>query len=169
NSWSRTTSAFDLSGMTNCRAQYYLWLDTEQGFDGIFVEASTDATTWTQVAAWSGTTGGWTWQNDDLSAFNGRPAVYLRYRMQSDGSQTRDGAYLDDVTVRCTRATYAGNEYAYLQGTSMATPHVTGAAALAWAKAPAATPAAVKDALLQGVDTKASLSGLVSTGGRLNL
>jgi hypothetical protein len=51
----------------------------------------------------------------------------------------------------------------------MATPHVTGAAALAWARAPGATAAQIKDALLQGVDAKPSLSGLVATGGRLNL
>ena len=29
NSWSRTASAFNLSGMSDCRAQYFLWLDTE--------------------------------------------------------------------------------------------------------------------------------------------
>jgi hypothetical protein len=87
----------------------------------------------------------------------------------SDGSRTGDGAYVDDVTIRCTRSAYAGNEYAFFQGTSMATPHVTGAAALAWARAPGASVAAVKDALLQGVDAKPSLSGLVASGGRLNL
>jgi subtilisin family serine protease len=168
-SWSRTASPFDLGGLSDCRAQYFLWLSTEQGFDGLLVEASTNGATWSSVAGWTGTTGGWTWQDDDLSAFDGLPNVYLRFRLVSDGSQSGDGAYLDDVTVRCRRATYFGNEYAYLQGTSMATPHVTGAAALAWAKAPGAGVAAVKDALLQGVDAKASLSGLVATGGRLNL
>jgi subtilisin family serine protease len=169
NSWSRTTSAFDLGGMSDCRAQYFLWLDAEPGYDGIFVEASTNSTTWTELAAWSGTTGGWTWQNEDLSAFDDKPSVYLRYRLLSDGSQTRDGAYVDEVTVRCTRSAYAGSEYAYLQGTSMATPHVTGAAALAWARMPSASPAEVKDALLHGVDVKAALAGVVASGGRLNL
>ena len=104
-----------------------------------------------------------------MSAFDGQPSVYLRYRFVSDGSQTGDGAYIDDVAVRCVRATYFGNEYAFLQGTSMATPHVTGAAALAWARVPGASPAQVKDALLQGVDPKPSLAGKVATGGRLNL
>jgi subtilisin family serine protease len=169
NSWSRTAAAFDLTGLDDCRAQYFLWLDTEQGFDGLFVEASTNGATWTSVAGWTGSTGGWTWQDEDLSAFDGLPSVYLRFRLVSDGSQTGDGAYIDDVEVRCERGTYFGNEYAYLQGTSMATPHVTGAAALALAKVPGATPAAVKDALLQGVDAKPGLNGLVASGGRLNL
>jgi subtilisin family serine protease len=169
NSWSRTASTFSLSGMTDCRAQYFLWLDAEQGFDGIFVEASTNGSTWTEVAAWSGNSGGWIWLDEDLSAFDGQPNVYLRYRLVTDGSITRDGAYIDDVTVRCARATYLGNEYAFLQGTSMATPHVTGAAALAWARVPGASPVQVKDALLQGVDPKPALAGKVATGGRLNL
>ena len=169
NSWSRTASSFSLSGMSDCRAQYFLWLNTEQGSDGLIVEASTDASTWTEVAAWSGNSGGWSWQDEDLSAFDGQPNVYLRYRFVSDGSQTGDGAYIDDVAVRCVRAGYFGSEYAFLQGTSMATPHVTGAAALAWARVPGASPAQVKDALLQGVDPKAALAGKVATGGRLNL
>ena len=127
NSWSRTSAAINLSGMTNCRAQYYLWLNTEQGFDGIFVEASTNATTWTEIAGWSGVSGGWVWLDEDLSAFDGQPTVYLRYRLFTDGSQTRDGAYVDDVAVRCTPSVYTGNEYAYMQGSSMASPHVAGA------------------------------------------
>ena len=51
----------------------------------------------------------------------------------------------------------------------MASPHVAGAAALAFAKIPGASVAAVKDAILQGVDQKPALSGLVAPGGRLNL
>jgi subtilisin family serine protease len=116
--------------MRDCRAQYFLWLDTEPGFDGIVVEGSTNGTAWTEIAAWTGSSGGWTWLDDDFSAFDGQPGVLLRYRMTSDGSRTADGAYLDDVTVRCARSAYAGNEYAFFQGTSMATPHVAGVAAL---------------------------------------
>ncbi len=64
-------------------------------------------------------------------------------------------------------STYNGG-YAYLSGTSMATPEVAGVAALAWAVDPNATVAQVKDAILQGVDPVASLQGKVRTGGRLD-
>jgi subtilisin family serine protease len=65
-------------------------------------------------------------------------------------------------------STYPGNQYAYLSGTSMATPHVSGAAALAFSYRPDSSYAQVKSAILAGLDVKASLSGRVATGGRLN-
>ncbi|MBN2580931.1 MAG: S8 family serine peptidase [Pirellulales bacterium] len=66
-------------------------------------------------------------------------------------------------------STIPGNRYARYSGTSMATPHVAGAAALAWAYNPDATVAEVRDALLQGTDVLGGLSGKVATGGRLNV
>ena len=51
----------------------------------------------------------------------------------------------------------------------MATPHVTGAIALAYAFNPNATVSQILSALYNGVDKLSSLSGKVSTGGRLNV
>jgi subtilisin family serine protease len=65
-------------------------------------------------------------------------------------------------------STKLGGGYQYMSGTSMATPHVSGVAALAFAYKPAATVAEVRDALLAGVDTLPNLVGVVGTDGRLN-
>jgi subtilisin family serine protease len=59
--------------------------------------------------------------------------------------------------------------YASYNGTSMATPHVTGAAALYKARNPGATAAQIKTALLGSATPTASCAGKVSTGGRLNV
>jgi subtilisin family serine protease len=65
-------------------------------------------------------------------------------------------------------STIPGNRYAIFSGTSMATPFVSGVAALAWAVDPKATVAEVRSAILSGADHVAALSGKVASGGVLN-
>ncbi|MEA2330361.1 MAG: serine protease [Thermoleophilaceae bacterium] len=91
-------------------------------------------------------------QNDELAAFSnfGRTTVDLA---------------APGVNIA---STWPGGSWAYMDGTSMATPHVAGAAGLVWAQAPGATVAQVRQALLSGVDPKTSLLSKTATGGRLN-
>jgi subtilisin family serine protease len=59
--------------------------------------------------------------------------------------------------------------YASYSGTSMATPHVTGAAALYAAYHPGASAAQIKDAILNAGIATSSLAGKCLTGDRLNV
>jgi subtilisin family serine protease len=62
-----------------------------------------------------------------------------------------------------------GSGYASYNGTSMATPHVSGAAALYASLNPGATAAQIKAAILGQSTPTGSLSGKVATGGRLTV
>ncbi len=66
-------------------------------------------------------------------------------------------------------STAPGNQYRRMNGTSMATPHVTGAVAMLMARVPGAPLARVKAALLGSVDPLPALSDVTLSGGRLNL
>ena len=65
-------------------------------------------------------------------------------------------------------STTIGNTYATFSGTSMATPHVSGAAVLVLSVCQLDTPD-LKDALIGTVDSAPGITGLTITGGRLNV
>jgi len=69
------------------------------------------------------------------------------------------------VTIR---STYKNNQYAYLSGTSMATPFVSGVAALVSATNSSLSNAEIKEKIMSNVDAISSLSGKVTSNGRLN-
>lgn len=65
-------------------------------------------------------------------------------------------------------STTPNNGYQSLSGTSMATPHVAGIAALTLAQFPALTNIQLKTRLMASVDVKSGLQGKMVTGGILN-
>ena len=65
----------------------------------------------------------------------------------------------------CSNAT----GYSNLSGTSMATPHVSGAAALLLARFPGSSHLAIRDRILNTADPIPSMGGITVTGARLNV
>lgn len=79
------------------------------------------------------------------------------------------GAGIYSTVPQRARRGQGGSGYASYSGTSMATPHVTGAAALYASTHPGATALQIKQAILNTAVATSSLSGKVTTGSRLNV
>jgi hypothetical protein len=95
-------------------------------------------------------------------------APFFEYRA-SGAPASGDGLWLDDVALRCNSPLSVPPGYSYLEGTSMAAPHVSGAAALLFSLKPAASVTEVREALLNSVSFADSLKGKVATGGKLDV
>ncbi|RZI82457.1 MAG: hypothetical protein EOO67_17950 [Microbacterium sp.] len=78
------------------------------------------------------------------------------------------GVWLDNLAVTCGSVVDPA-PYAFLSGTSMASPMVSGAAALLVSLKPSASVAQVRSALLGGAKRLDSWKGRTSTGGRLDV
>jgi len=91
---------------------------------------------------------------------NDQPAVFTNY-----GRKNVDFA-APGVNIY---STIPGGGYEYMSGTSMATPHVSGIAALLLSRYPDLTPLRIKQIMLQSTDISHVWSGFTVTGGRINL
>jgi len=172
NTWLETSSPISLAGGTACDLSYAFQLATEQDNDGLIVYGSSNGgASWTGMTGWTGSTQG-QWARDlvDFGAtgFNGVASFDVLFRLISDESVVDDGVHIDDVVVRCRTGTHGSQDFIAMSGTSMATPHVAGVAALVLAKHPNLTVDSLRDAVLDGVDALPGLAGKVATGGRLN-
>jgi subtilisin family serine protease len=86
------------------------------------------------------------------------------------GATTVDiGAPGSSIVSTVPSSSGSGSSYASYSGTSMATPHVTGACALYASTHPGASAATIKAAILNSAVATASLAGKCVTGGRLNV
>jgi thermitase len=79
-----------------------------------------------------------------------------------------DGLWIDDVQLRCLAKVGEADGYRFTSGTSMAAPHVAGAAALLFSLKPSASVTEVRQGLIGSVDPVSSLAGKTVSGGRLD-
>jgi subtilisin family serine protease len=178
NSWVYTPG-IDLSNHKAAIMQFKIYGSAQLLYDALWVETSSDGSTWTpaklqlpgDLTLYNGVTGpfaSWTILTVYLKAYDRQDTVYVKFRLTSDDMITEGGYYIDEVNITAVPTSYNGDEYTFKHGTSMATPHVAGLAALRKAQHPSLTNTEIKAAILGSVDAKAAWSGLVTTGGRIN-
>ena len=167
-SWIMVNHDIDLSSVSD---DVYLGFGSaeyiENSYDHAKVEISSDGgTTWTELFDFSGYA--YYWQNpydykipDDFKTAHFR----FRFHLTSDDSVQYDGWLIDNVGI----GTRLSPTYQYFQGTSMATPQVSGAVSLLASKCRNDSGIELQQIILNNVDPKDSLTGKVATGGRLNI
>jgi subtilisin family serine protease len=161
----RTASKVDVGTRADCVLKFTYGTFLAAG-DLLFVESSADDTTWPALGVFGNTGGAVRSAAFELGAAGSR---YYRFHLTSNASGTSDGVYIDNVRLACPGGTYGAGDYQFLNGTSMASPHVAGAAAVLFSARPLAPVAKVRAALLDGGDPVAGLSGKTVSGRRLNL
>lgn len=98
----------------------------------------------------------------------GEVAVRVSYKAGPTPS-SKSGLWVDDIALHCIAKVGEADGYRFANGTSMAAPHVTGAAALLFSLKPSASVTEVRQGLLGSVDPVSSLAGKTTSGGRLDV
>ena len=149
----------------------------ENAADYLFLAGSEDGTNWFLPDAAlfflgnlrTGSTNGFIDDSFDLTALaDVLSGFYFGFFLESDSTVTRDGVYIDNLELYREPITVSNYDYGYYSGTSMASPHVAGVAGLVKAQNPNYTHLQIRDAIFNTVDSLSSLSGRLSTEGRIN-
>jgi subtilisin family serine protease len=167
-----TVSPVDLTGERGCRMHFQTKYEIEPPgftvFDYFFAGAETETDDLEDGTGLFGTSPGYPEEEFEpeevsISDLDGRDDVHPVFEVASDELLEFDGAYVDDLRLICRDETYedaiaprseydqpdVGN-YVRFSGTSMATPHVAGIAALVGAAEPGASATEIVKAILDG-------------------
>jgi len=165
---SLTSEIIDLSGYTgqNIRVGFYAWVDLETGWDYLYIEVSGDGgTTWISVGSLTGHETYWDLYSYYIPESVRTSQFRFRFRLVTDSIIIYDGVYIDDIGIGIGTGS---NNYGSKGGTSMATPHVSGLAALIDSYRGGIDYLDLRDIVFGTIDPLPGLEGLILTGGRIN-
>jgi subtilisin family serine protease len=170
----RAYKTFDLSGAGGAAAisvNFFLWADTEPGFDFFstaMISSGGDPFAGGTVlfGPESGSTGGsFIDFGFDISSCN-TATCSIGFQLTSDASVTGEGIAIAYFTIQTVAA--GSTSYEVFNGTSMATPHVAGIATMVRAFNPNYTYTQTVEAIKNGGEVVAGLSGITTTGRSAN-
>ncbi len=150
---------------------YYLYLDTENSFDGITIYSKLTGdpfTAGTLVTGWTGEMNGTPFSDSRrLTVCQAATTTCaMGFRLQADGTGQRAGVgiVLFNLWALDNGVTSGANVYKVIDGTSMAAPHVAGLAALIRAYNPSFTYTDTVNALVNGGDSVSGSAANTKTG-----
>jgi subtilisin family serine protease len=182
---SAVSPSFDFTSRKNIKLSFYLIGESESNDDELFVETN-DGNQWSsrpieivsdngsQVFSdgISGSFLNWVYGTVTLDHLEGVDEAYVRFRFVTNGTNNNyDGWYIDNVSITSMDGIYPNPQsqyYGYLDGTSSATPFVSGLAGLIWSRLPSLSAECVKTFIMDGVDPVAAFSSKTLSGGRVN-
>ncbi|HNZ06972.1 MAG TPA: M14 family zinc carboxypeptidase [Candidatus Cloacimonadota bacterium] len=94
----RLTNPLNLSQIASPTLSYRTRYSLENGYDFVYVEASTNGTDWQQLTSYTGSQTSWTDVSLSLAPYSGQN-MHLRFRIQTDTSVNLDGIFIDDLVV----------------------------------------------------------------------
>ncbi|MEF3694626.1 MAG: carboxypeptidase regulatory-like domain-containing protein, partial [Candidatus Cloacimonadota bacterium] len=98
NKSAKLTNPVSLVGIQDPTLSFGAKYALESGYDFVHIEASSNGSSWTNLASFSGTQSSWQDYSYSLSALIGSNC-YIRFRIQTDQNTTADGISIDDVQI----------------------------------------------------------------------
>jgi thermitase len=162
----RVYKQFDLSGLLGAGISYYAFVDTQAGSDffdtGYRITGGDPFGGGVLVDQFSGSTlpNASLFEQDVSGCLTA--ACTIGFRLTSDSSGTGRGVGIFSFGVNTAQRN--SSSYSTISGTSLATPYVTGLAAMIWAYNPGYTYLDVVNSIRNGGRSVMSLSSLTATG-----
>jgi len=177
----------DFTDIKNILLSFYLVGASEAGDDLLFLETY-DGNQWSRrpiEVIWdsgsqvfdeddgiSGSFRRWVYATVTLDHLEGIDGAKIRFRFITDATNNRyNGWYIDGLSISSMDGSFPNPQnqyYGFLDGTSSATPYVSGVAGLIWSRVPDLSAECVKWFIMEGVDPVSAFSTRTLSGGRLN-
>ena len=114
--WARNTTGFNLTGGSQLQGSRPRRRSTPRTASTTSPSSSrrtpANAASWQQTFLFNGAGQGRV-TADVPAAFNGQTGVFVRFRLDSDGTIQDDGVYVDDVAVKCFISTFDATSYEF--------------------------------------------------------
>lgn len=164
---------YEMSFLTRCDTEY------NATDDYMRLSFSANGTDFTNIDAWNEYTIDQSFGDVDSTGYSALvmyqfaiPGEYyssnfkMRWTWVTDANNNNfGGCYIDEIVIN----SYSSAEnYEFMSGTSMATPHVAGLAALIWGAKPDLSYTQVRSLVMDKGETLASMSGVTVSGRRIN-